>query len=165
MEPYIVNVVIKYKLLGAIDTSSFQKANNFSGYTLKDGKKTGRVYENGIVIVTGVKSVADGDKFIRLHFSNNPIITRNVKNITASGRLPYCVSSFRLFSWHQQNIDISPFSYESEIFPAIYWAGEPETVYFFPSGAVIITGLKSLARLDPVWEHLLEDINTALKSI
>lgn len=163
MEPCIVNVVIKYKLFGSINTSTLVKARNFTGYTLKKGKKTGRVYTNGIIIVTGVKTISEGDKLIREHFPNNPIITRAVKNMTACGKLLEGLSFSKILQWHSDNLSVSPFSYESEIFPAIYWTAEPETVYFFPSGAVILTGLKCLKRLDVIWKHLIRDIDKAVK--
>ena len=162
MQPHITNVVLKYELLGDIDTSNLPKAVKFSGYTVKNDKKTARVYENGKCIVTGVKSVSEADIFIRDTFPNNPIITRNVINMTAAGKISYGISTFKLFEWHKRNIHSSRFRYEGEIFPAIYWVGEPETVYFFMTGSVIITGLKTLARLDPVWDHFLSDIDKVM---
>lgn len=163
MQPYIINIVLQYKLLGDIDGSNLEKSTKFSGYLYKEGKKTARIYLNGFCIVTGVTSVSKSDEFIRKGFPYNPIITREVKNMTALGKIPFGISSFKLLEWHQKNIDKSPFEYESEIYPAVYWKGEPETVYFFMSGKVIITGLKSLSRLDPVWDHFLQDIDEVMK--
>lgn len=163
MQPYITNIVVQYKLLGPIDSSGLEKSVKFSGYTFKEEKKTGRVYLNGFCIVTGVTSVRSADEFVRRKFPNNRIITREVRNMTALGKIPFGISSFKLLQWHQDNIDKSSFEYESEIYPAVYWKGEPETVYFFMSGKVIITGLKSLSRLDPVWDHFLSDIDEIMK--
>lgn len=163
MQLTIINIVIHYKLAGTIDSNSLKKQSNFSGYTAKDGKKTARIFLNGTCIVTGVKSEPDGDTFILSIFPNNPIKTKKVINMTACGKLPFNMYPFKLCTWHRKNLASSPFLYESEIFPAIYWTKEPETVYFFMSGAVIITGLKSIARLCTIWDGLLQDISTAMR--
>ena len=158
----VVNIVCEYKLLGEIPILNSKKTENFSGFTLKTSAGTCRYYENGYCIVTGVKEVATADDLIRNNFPN-PIITRRIILITASGKIPFSFSFSKLLQWHSQNPDRSNFQYESEIFPAIYWCGAQETIHFFPSGSAILTGFKSVDRVYTVWAEFLRELYRVYK--
>lgn len=108
-----------------------------------------------------MKYVAQADEFIRAIFPLNPLITRRIVMITASGKIPFKFSWSKLLNWHRENGDKSNFRYEGELFPAMYWVREPETVYFFPSGSVVLTGAKSLSRV----EHVLREFIHELKKL
>lgn len=164
MQPTIYNIVLWYKLLGEIDVSNLEQSDKFDGFIIQDKVKKIKVYPNGKCIVTGVSNVADGDRLVRKHFPNNPIITRNVKEMTAIGKLPYGLSPFKLYQWQNSNTDTSPFRFDKQPNPRIYWTVGPEKVYFYSAGTVVIKGLKSLTRLDPIWDHFLSDIDKVLKA-
>ena len=154
----IVNIVCEYHLLGEIDTSELTRTKNFSGFTLKKGSKACRVFNKGYCIVTGTRDVEEADLFIRENFPLHPIITRKILLITASQKIPFKFSFSSLLSWHKCNPDRSNFRYEGELFPAIYWIREPETVYFFSSQSAIITGVKSIDRVENVWREFLREL-------
>lgn len=154
----IVNIVCEYKLIGCIETSNLNKTEKFSGYTIRDGKNVCRVYKNGYCIVTGITEVASADRLIRENFPLNPIITRKIILVTGSGKIPFKFSFSSLLKWHSLNRTRSHLRYEGEIFPALYWLKEPETIYFFPSGSAIITGAKSIDRIEHVWREFLSEL-------
>jgi len=58
----------------------------------------------------------------------------------------------------------SHFRYEGELFPAIYWVKEPETLYL-ASGSAILTGAKSLCRVEHVWREFMRELKKICKEI
>lgn len=157
MSMRIVNLVLEYKLIGQINLEKLQIAKNFSGYMIKIGTKTCKVYNKNYCIVTGVKEVCEADSFIRQLFPINPIITRRIVLVTGSGKIPFDFSVNLLLEWHRLNLNISPLRYEGEIFPAIYWTHSKESIYFFHTGSIIITGAKSISQLEKSWKKFLKN--------
>lgn len=117
--------------------------------------KSIEVCENGKCIVHGVKSIAEGDFFMRMTFPHNFIITRQIKTMSAYANIPFDIDFVKLYTSHEKNRD-SPFHFGCD--KKIYWTAEKVLVYFNDDGLVFIKGSKSFPELDRVWKAFLEEI-------
>ena len=156
----ICNMVLTTKFPFCFSLESLEKSFTdcyavpfFSARRVKVPNGSAIVFKNGQVNLTGFTSKCEAEQAStffknRINYSEEGAMELKIQNITASGSLPF-------------KIDFNEISklpnafYEPELFPAIYFENNKETIMLYHTGKFILTGFKSVKRLHSAHEEFV----------
>lgn len=150
----VVNQVLSCEVNKVLTPSDYGEYNpkRFSGVIIRDGKARLLVYRSNKINVTGVTSYKEAKEVILRNLPEVKITCLKTVNITAITLIKNPINL-------QEVRNNDHFSWEPELFPGALFRKGQQTIIFFTSGKVIMTGFKTKTSLKPVFQQFIQQLN------